>query len=50
MWRNSSKSTYTSNEKDKNYSAFVSRNEHLTIDNQLTLYQMQKYLSQLVGS
>ncbi|PGK32752.1 hypothetical protein CN907_26195 [Bacillus anthracis] len=28
--------------KDKNYSAFVSRNEHLTIDNQLALYQMQK--------
>ena len=49
MWRNSSKSTYTSNEKDKNYSAFVSRNEHLTIDNQLTLYQMQKIFESIGG-
>lgn len=35
--------------KDKNYSAFVSRNEHLTIDNQLTLYQMQKLFESIGG-
>ncbi|BCC06848.1 MULTISPECIES: hypothetical protein [Bacillus cereus group] len=35
--------------KDKNYSAFVSRNEHLTIDNQLTLYQMQKIFESIGG-
>ncbi|HDR6310864.1 TPA: hypothetical protein QCU60_002760 [Bacillus cereus] len=35
--------------KDKNYSAFVSRNEHLTIDNQLALYQMQKLFESIGG-